>query len=237
MSILYAPGVQGAKLAGLYKDTVLPIRPVFSEREEDDVCPGEVDGMPTKQLTDICKRKALVRPTPREQSPDVSELRRRLAGDNFILLLVQLLIKDPILKHLKTHQENLDCFDIEQIFTWSQAVDAEHVGNPDSFYKSHWDNVIRRYSQGRLYPNDNSQSHEHDQCYQKIMEYLVSSSLKDCSVIVTIREIGKGVVLSSSEVFQAGDKQFEYKIKLIDVDIKPFSKIPGFHEKDAAIAS
>ncbi|KAI9332996.1 hypothetical protein BDR26DRAFT_620152 [Obelidium mucronatum] len=75
---------------------------------------------------------------------------------------------------------------------------------------------------------------------QIIMEYLLSLSLKDCSFMLTFR------VLSNNDKFEPEngighkmtrfkDSTIEYKIRVIDVDIKSIHKIPYYYTQDVEI--
>ncbi|KAI9359310.1 inositol-pentakisphosphate 2-kinase-domain-containing protein [Zopfochytrium polystomum] len=157
-------------------------------------------------------------------------------------LLVKILKREPILEKLRHHQRRLDRYDIETIHQWYGSLSSEtEVLRP--LVPREWEEVLSSYlrsesSRGNI---ESVGQPEHVTTADKIRgiyEFLVSSSLKDCSIIVTVRRRNEPISTgeNNSAAIVYGESQYEYKIHVVDVDLKPLDKIPSYFEKDRKIA-
>ncbi|KAI8850654.1 hypothetical protein BC829DRAFT_146736 [Chytridium lagenaria] len=112
-------------------------------------------------------------------------MHRMLRGVDVIDALIKLLERDPILKTLKQHQERLDKFDVEQIIDWFRNLDTS-TQDMDPVFRENWNDIVRNYAEGREYALGEIRDTEF--FLTAMMEFLISSSLKDCSIIITLRE-------------------------------------------------
>ncbi|XP_044510885.1 inositol-pentakisphosphate 2-kinase-like isoform X2 [Mangifera indica] len=78
-----------------------------------------------------------------------------------------------------------------------------------------------------------------DESLKIVRDYLISSTAKDCSLMICFRPKGAEVSESShNSVYLESTKQvFEYKVYFIDLDLKPLEKLEKHYEKDKKIVS
>jgi inositol-pentakisphosphate 2-kinase len=142
-------------------------------------------------------------------------------------LLHRILTKDPILTKLKTLQKTLDAFDVEHVYELYHKLEDQQC--VDSI--AHWESVIARYHE-RLSFSTDVLAAEKDEFKQRIFEYVLSMTFKDCSLMInvtpTINDSSKTIKLANSQAFS-------YDIKVIDIDLKDIEKIPFWYELDQSI--
>jgi hypothetical protein len=99
-----------------------------------------------------------------------------------------------------------------------------------------------------------SQTNSDADKYQGILEFLISCSLKDCSIMLTVRRLRRHVTVAhGADVAHAAssamppatlhvrpfvnyeDLVFEYELHVVDVDLKPIGKIPFYFERDRTL--
>ncbi|KAI9303313.1 inositol-pentakisphosphate 2-kinase [Cunninghamella echinulata] len=170
-------------------------------------------------------------------------------------LLVTILLKDPILQRLKQLQRSLDALDIEGIFPIYQKYTNEDSNDIQStcydidFWRSILENFLIRLTNNSETVNPSLVDHD----IQRIYEYLLSMTLKDCSIMISISpttttatatDNGKNnnnslenkiITINSDEHDHQGYHYFNYDIKLVDVDMKKWNKIPYWFELDRQI--
>ncbi|KAI9265427.1 inositol-pentakisphosphate 2-kinase [Helicostylum pulchrum] len=145
-------------------------------------------------------------------------------------ILERVLLHDPILKILKSLQMNLDEIDVEGIYSLFQR-------NKDYFKLvmddiNVWMDVVNRYQQ-RL-EMENSSINELDEQKQRIYEYILSMTFKDCSLMINVTPTVEGNNTSKIITLPNG-LSFQYDIKVIDTDLKSIDKIPFWFELDQSI--
>ncbi|KAG2233655.1 hypothetical protein INT48_008445 [Thamnidium elegans] len=145
-------------------------------------------------------------------------------------ILERVLLHDPILKILKSLQMNLDEIDIEGIYSFFQRNSDYFKLVTDDI--NTWIDVVNRYQQ-RL-EMKNSPINELDEQKQRIYEYILSMTFKDCSLMINVTPTVKENNTSKSITLSNG-LSFQYDIKVIDTDLKSIDKIPFWFELDQSI--
>ncbi|KAI9256013.1 inositol-pentakisphosphate 2-kinase [Sporodiniella umbellata] len=128
-------------------------------------------------------------------------------------ILTEVFIQDPLLCKLKKLQQSLDSLDIEGILPLYEKY------KPDRLSISAWEEVVQNYIKGS------------SQGLQKIYEYVLSMTFKDCSIIVSLKQ----VEFKGPKTIQIKGQYIEYDSKVIDVDCKDINKIPYWFELDKKI--
>lgn len=147
-------------------------------------------------------------------------------------LLRRILIKDPILTKLKTIQKTLDSFDIEHIVQLYHQQDDQ--GGIENIV--HWESVITRYHQRLSCSKSDTDvlpAITADELNQRIFEYVLSMTFKDCSVMINVSPCTNGDTYN--QITLTNDQIFNYDIKVIDIDLKSMNKIPFWYELDQSI--
>ncbi|KAI8081494.1 inositol-pentakisphosphate 2-kinase [Halteromyces radiatus] len=175
-------------------------------------------------------------------------------------LLVNILMEDPILAILKERQQTLDTFDIEGIYPLYEKYGQQPTHDID-----HWKTIVQQYlkrQQSNSYTeNLDIQDFDDDQEeIRRIYEYVLSMILKDCSVMICLTKDyeskkGDGVTTNSataapmtmktksdpllttstSRLITSSTHSFRYHIKVVDLDLKKWDKIPYWFELDKQI--
>lgn len=170
-------------------------------------------------------------------------------------LLTQILLDDPILQILKRLQRSLDEYDVEGIYPL-----YEKHGHQPTHDIEHWKRIVQRYlnrqSSGKnalLYNRnkfvlilcnsrcvDSADVMDEQEERQRLYEYVLSMTLKDCSVMVCLtRDYGSGD--TATRTIRTGHTSsslghcFQYQIKVVDVDMKKWTKIPFWYDLDRRI--
>lgn len=145
-------------------------------------------------------------------------------------ILERVLLHDPILKILKNLQMNLDEIDVEGIHSLFQRNSDYFKLVTDDI--NNWVDVVSRY-QRRLERKNNS-INELDEQIQRIYEYILSMTFKDCSLMINVTPTVEGNNTSKIVTFSNG-LSFQYDIRVIDTDLKSIDKIPFWFELDQSI--
>ncbi|KAJ3408064.1 hypothetical protein HDV05_005153 [Chytridiales sp. JEL 0842] len=147
-------------------------------------------------------------------------------------LLTQILHREPLLSNLALHQQRLDQFDIEKIHEWYQHLQRHSL--PANLTTTEWESILQTY----LHPPNRNQN-QNLNIHQHLREFQISTSLKDCSILLALkRRVSTSSSSSSSStkaMIEFEGMEFEYTLKVVDVDFKPLHKVPGYFEKDQEI--
>ncbi|ORX62360.1 DUF941-domain-containing protein [Hesseltinella vesiculosa] len=157
-------------------------------------------------------------------SPDLSrqDVCKRVAR-----LLCTLLVRDPLLATLKHLQQTLDGLDVEGIYPMLQAH------QPLSTEMAVWKEVLKTY-QARA-PDDwqGKKVLPWDEQRQRLYEYVLSMTFKDCSLMISVTKADNDRALPNSvHVF---GQWFKFEIKMVDVGLKEWAKIPYWFDLDQQI--
>ncbi|KAL4208957.1 Inositol-pentakisphosphate 2-kinase [Rhizopus azygosporus] len=137
--------------------------------------------------------------------------------DDIKHVLKEIILKDPILSRIQKLQRQLDELDIEGIF----PIYEKHkpIKNIDI---EQWVKVIDNFEKG----------HRADMI-QRLYEYVLSMTFKDCSLLVNARHIKDGDRMKHIRL--RNGIYIGYDIKVIDTDLKDIEKIPYWYELDQTI--
>ncbi|CAM0142807.1 hypothetical protein VKS41_002629 [Umbelopsis sp. WA50703] len=135
-------------------------------------------------------------------------------------LMTEILTTDPILCNLVKLQMSLDEWDVERIW----PLYEKHKHEVDNLTTEQWIEAVQNFKNGQCRDNPK----------QRIMEYVLSMTFKDCSVMISIGN--------------SSDKQIEwylqdrwlstsYSIKVIDLDLKAVHRIGHWYELDQKIVN
>ena len=160
--------------------------------------------------------------------------------------LSYIISEQPLFRRLKFHQAQLDALDVEGIFALLKELpDPLKTRDPTM---DEWIGVLERYlarvgqvscaqtAPGRLPKAQNVTNTD------SIYEFLLSATLKDCSVMITLRlqQSGDGSQMPENEGVVPGSSitpQLRYKVGIVDTDPKCILKIDEHFRKDQAIVS
>ncbi|KAI8817001.1 inositol-pentakisphosphate 2-kinase [Fimicolochytrium jonesii] len=155
-------------------------------------------------------------------------------------LLTPIITSQPLFPRLATHQAGLDSLDIEGIITVYNALPTElKEMNPTL---GEWEGVVAGYL-----GHDVGAVEGVEESRQRVYEYLLSATLKDCSVMITVwveenteddghtapskeNEGTISVPTSSSQ-----PRTIRYTLGLVDIDPKNITKVPEHYAKDQEI--
>ncbi|KAJ3149934.1 Inositol-pentakisphosphate 2-kinase [Geranomyces variabilis] len=163
------------------------------------------------------------------------------AMDTLFEHLTNILVSDNLLPRLQHHQRGLDPHDIEGVFPLYEAMpETQQTAVPTL---EEWRETIDAYcANANAQPSDAENRPLFSASTKATREYLVSATLKDCSVIITLwlegadqnppTEPNEGTIpLPDSP---DGDL-LRYKIGVLDVDPKRAAKIPAHFTLDRDI--
>ncbi|XP_064633413.1 inositol-pentakisphosphate 2-kinase-like [Lineus longissimus] len=78
----------------------------------------------------------------------------------------------------------------------------------------------------------------HSYMVQKVKEYMVSATLKDCSILVAVQRVDPGEKLNNNNVvLERNGKYYRFSVTIIDLDIKPPEKVPDHYKLEQTILS
>ncbi|CAG8661431.1 4423_t:CDS:2, partial [Scutellospora calospora] len=168
-----------------------------------------------------------------------------------VMLLTHAIFEEQILfKRLKHLQKTLDELDIEGIY----KLFLKQQSNLHDPTIDEWQLIVKEYKQRIKVPSVSHLSMNDIQMRQRIYEFLLSTTLKDCSIIFTFQKScfndETKVSHETSNIFKEkikfisfsndsnDDKIYlKYQVNVIDLDPKPVTKIPYYYELDAIIVN
>ncbi|KAF7731260.1 Inositol-pentakisphosphate 2-kinase [Apophysomyces ossiformis] len=150
--------------------------------------------------------------------------------NSLVDLVLEILIRDPILQKLKSLQSRLDELDVEGILAFYQA----HPDLPTHDI-SVWQNVVKRFQKRietqphleQLIPEDANEK------IQRLYEYVLSMTFKDCSIMISVTP--HTGALTSENTIKLNNQVYVYNVKVVDIDLKKMSKIPYWFNLDQRI--
>ncbi|KAI8834956.1 inositol-pentakisphosphate 2-kinase [Chytriomyces cf. hyalinus JEL632] len=146
-------------------------------------------------------------------------------------LIASILEEESILKDLALHQKGLDSAGIAAIWATLHEMNglSDVPAQPSSLEE--WNLVISTYLSRAAEPSGESLSLK-----TVILEHLISASLKDCSIMITFRKCDSLDSNQDRETLKEyhGTK-YQYKIRVLDVDIKHVSKLSAYFSLDQRI--
>ncbi|KAJ2063256.1 hypothetical protein GGI17_001867 [Coemansia sp. S146] len=141
--------------------------------------------------------------------------------------IADIVLKEPLFSRLKQCQRMLDSIDIEGILPlYRRAVDSGSLANVQPSI-SDWLTAVADFTR-RTEVADSNVAEVTDK--QAILEFLISTTLKDVSVLITLPE---WPVHKTS--FDSVPTEPQYAIAVIDSDPKKLAKIPDYFTKDEKI--
>ncbi|KAJ3156283.1 Inositol-pentakisphosphate 2-kinase [Geranomyces michiganensis] len=155
--------------------------------------------------------------------------------------LTQILISDNLLPRLRQHQQGLDRHDIEGVFPLYNAMsEAQQAAVPSL---TEWKETISVYLARETNLNRTGAADTPLTTIaagaQIIREYLVSATLKDCSVIISLWDgsLEQETSIEPNEgVLQLPDGGvLRYRVGVLDIDPKRAAKIPAHYTLDRDI--
>ncbi|TPX49629.1 inositol-pentakisphosphate 2-kinase [Synchytrium endobioticum] len=157
-------------------------------------------------------------------------------------LLSRILKHNGILRSLKYHQKNLDSLDIQVLYPLLIKHNMSELLGPEESVS--WDTVVTRYLDSLKSSNDTAPDSEltsildiHE-LRQKAYEFCISTTLKDISIFITMAPKSSFYPPSDADAlfpFPTHLGEYYYKIRVADLDIKPFSKFHKYYTQDKEI--
>ncbi|KAK6939489.1 Inositol-pentakisphosphate 2-kinase [Dillenia turbinata] len=150
-----------------------------------------------------------------------------LRTTDFLKLVSEAIYKSKVLDRLLEVQK-LDSYDIEG------AIHAYYniVSEPCVICKNlNEDTLSTRY--------DSLHSISLDESLKIVRNYLIAATAKDCSLMTSFRttEEGNRESASSNINLESTNQSFEYKLYLIDLDMKPLEKMVQYYKLDQSIVN
>ncbi|KAH8550601.1 inositol-pentakisphosphate 2-kinase [Umbelopsis sp. PMI_123] len=133
-------------------------------------------------------------------------------------LLAEIIITDPILPHLANLQKSLDELDVEQIWPMYE----KHKDQLQGLTLSDWVRAVDNFK---------SKTSRNDPV-QRIMEYTLSMTFKDCSVMISI---GTSADKQIEWFFEDRWYSTTYSVKVVDLDLKQIDNIDHWYQLDQTI--
>ncbi|KAJ2460264.1 hypothetical protein GGF42_000950 [Coemansia sp. RSA 2424] len=141
--------------------------------------------------------------------------------------IADIVLKEPLFSRLKQCQRMLDSLDIEGILPlYTRAVQSGSLANVQPSTND-WLAAVANYLQ-RMEDTSLTVAEAGDK--QAILEFLISTTLKDISVLITLPEWP-----ASKVPLEGASLEPQYAIAVIDSDPKKLTKIPEYHAKDLKI--
>ncbi|KNC96013.1 hypothetical protein, variant [Spizellomyces punctatus DAOM BR117] len=167
--------------------------------------------------------------------------------DHLVDLLTTIIVSDSLLQMLKYHQQNLDQYDIEGIFPWYDKLELDTKLHDPSI--AEWNEIVQTYLR-RISSPDAEMPRDWAECslteqLHYIYEFVLSATLKDCSVIITLwpeaEEDSYGRIRcdpgegEGTIQLPSSTRLLRYKIRIVDIDPKRLGKIPSYFALDQNI--
>ncbi|KAF9966929.1 Inositol-pentakisphosphate 2-kinase [Mortierella alpina] len=201
---------------------------------------------------------------------------QRTHSTSLIEVLARVLSESPLLKRLGRLQQALDSLDVETIHRfYDQLADPVTTGLPEPTLEEFINTAeafLDRTDLDAMMDEDQETFEAHNEAsigfgpednleevpdslkMHFIREFLLSATLKDCSILITIRRAGQAEIRPSMAIQPAirtdkSDVEFreivhgvevngecyQYKITCIDLDPKKIVSVPMYMKKDRAI--
>ncbi|KAJ2747978.1 hypothetical protein GGI20_000065 [Coemansia sp. BCRC 34301] len=143
--------------------------------------------------------------------------------------IADIVLKERLFPRLKECQRRLDSLDIEGIFPlYTRAVKSGSLANVQPS-TSDWLSAVANYLQHTEKAGPAATEVDDKQA---VLEFLISTTLKDISVLITLPEWAV-----SNASLDGTCTEPRYAIAVIDSDPKRLTKIPEYHAKDQRIVA
>ncbi|KAF9577670.1 Inositol-pentakisphosphate 2-kinase, partial [Lunasporangiospora selenospora] len=198
----------------------------------------------------------------------------------FTDVLTHILVRSSLLKRLGRLQQGLDSLDVQVIHQFYQQVllDSTNASRLPEPTLEEFQNTAQAFMERMDFdammtedrdifemqlksslgfgPEDELEDIPRELEMHFIREFLLSATLKDCSIMITIRKCGDeeaiatteqqendkdessfclGVFSEATHKVKIGDEMFEYKIICVDLDPKKIKSVPMYLKKDKDI--
>lgn len=152
-------------------------------------------------------------------------------------ILENILMQDPILQVLKKLQMQLDELDVEGIYTIYKNNEQHRRLVTNDIHV--WEQVVARFKKRQYQKVLQDGLINEDEHRQRIFEYILSMTFKDCSLMINVTPITtiSAATASESVIQLENGSFFQYDIKVIDTDLKSIDKIPYWFELDQSIVN
>lgn len=148
-------------------------------------------------------------------------------------ILASVILKDPVLQVIKQLQMHLDEMDVEWIFSLLRRNNDYMKLVTDDI--SIWMDVVDRFQKRQQKETASTSDFcDSEEQIQRIYEYILSMTFKDCSLMINVTPITEKN-RSEKTVILANSKSFQYDVKVIDTDLKNIKKIPFWFQLDQSI--
>ncbi|KAJ5068177.1 inositol polyphosphate kinase 1 [Anaeramoeba ignava] len=150
-------------------------------------------------------------------------------------IITQIILKTKVLDNILNLQK-LDNLDIEGIYQIYQNLNNSKIEIPS--WKKICDNqpflesILQNIKKPKIENEENLlkfklEDLSKEESIMKIIEFLISSSVKDCSVMITIQEVEKKDKIEENSIIkdENSGKFFQFKIAIIDLDPRSAEKI------------
>lgn len=169
-----------------------------------------------------------------------------------INLLTKIMAREPLLRRLKLLQKTLDRIGIEELYHLYKTQ-FEDSNSPDGMFSteeeiSEWKGIVKTCLENLRDDGVKSEESKEYSVKRLIKEFLVSATLKDCSVMISMvrcgseedaRRVVGGNKSGSSHLIKLGgeddDSWIVYSVHVVDLDPKSVSKIPKYYELEQEI--
>ncbi|KAJ1843454.1 hypothetical protein LPJ73_005490, partial [Coemansia sp. RSA 2703] len=146
--------------------------------------------------------------------------------DVFKKVLVQILVKDEVLPKLAHLQRSLDRFDIEGVYPrYLAALQSGALTETEPSIED-WISACSAYILREHKSTTGAQSTDIPDDKQKVLEFMLSVTLKDVSIMIQIE---------SWPPQSLEDPKSRYRIAVVDTDAKKLLKMPMYFKQDQAI--
>ncbi|GBE81715.1 Inositol-pentakisphosphate 2-kinase [Sparassis crispa] len=155
--------------------------------------------------------------------------------DQFTAILLPIILETPVLHTLSTLQRTLDELDIEGLAAlWTRArangVDSPPPALGDGISQptiDEWTRFISDYTSKIHTPGQFGKEPQVHELRYYCLAYLLSTTFKDCSIILRMRPLKEGVHHSCDN--------FDSSVTVIDLDVKSISRMQKWAKQDREI--
>ncbi|KAJ2665345.1 hypothetical protein IWW48_000234 [Coemansia sp. RSA 1200] len=178
-------------------------------------------------LSKHCKLRIFVDGHPISSDHNALDTSKVPEWDRLKETVVEIVATDKLFGRLKHLQGQLDQFDIEGIFPMFQRALAEgRVSTMDPSIDE-WLLAVSKFN-GRSAKSDTVEAIDEKQA---ILEFMISTTLKDVSVLINMKQWPPLLQKSCSRALP------EYSIAVIDADVKHIAKIPKYLQKKQTLVA